>query len=98
MYYPITPKRCIFFRKRKYVSSQLNNVLEDVKLGKFAIKELSDITQEAYRREKEMLKKLNPETITLNKGEILVCNACCKEVATRYIVSSQNAKQKKLWV
>lgn len=90
MYYPITPKRCIFFQKRKYVGNQLGNVLADVKLGKFVIKELSDIPQEAYRREKEKLKQLNPETIVLRKEDVLVLNSCCVEVATRYIISGRN--------
>lgn len=98
MYYPITPKRCIFFQKRKYVGDQLGNVLVDVKLGKFVIKELWDIPQEAYRREKEKLKQLNPGTIILRKENVLVLNSCCVEVATRYIVSGQNIEKEKLWV
>lgn len=98
MYYPVTPKRCIFFFKRKYVSQQLKAVFEDVNSGKFVINDLSDIPQEAYRREQEMLKRLNPESIVLNSEEILLFNSCCAEMATRYIISNQDMTTRKFWV
>lgn len=98
MYYPITPQRCIFFLKRKKVENQLGNVFEDVNSGKFEIADLADITQEAYRREKEMLKQLNPETIILREEDVLVFNTCCAETATRYVISFQNLEKEKLWI
>lgn len=98
MYYPITPKRCIFFFKRKYPNNQLKFVLEDIKSGKFMVKDFSDIPQEAYRREQEILKKLNPESITLNPEEVLLYNSYCVEIATQYIISNQDMTERKFWV
>ena len=98
MYYPVTPGRCIFFFKRNYLSHQLNEVFEDVKSGKFVIKELSDITQEAYKCEQEILKELNPQSIVLKMEDILFLNTCCAKTASQYIISNQDMINQKLWL
>lgn len=98
MYYPITPERCIFFFKRKYPSHQLKFVLEDVKSGKFVAKSFSDIPQEAYKREREMLKTLNPQSMDLKTEDVLLFNSCCAKIASRYIISNQDMLTRNLWV
>lgn len=96
--YPVTPTRCLIFHKRNYVDSQLNEVLKEVAAGKFVINDLSDILQEAYKREKEILSKLNPETRSLQMKDVLVINTYCVGQAEQYIISNSNPQENRLWV
>lgn len=98
IYYPITPKRCILFMKRKYVECQLNTVMKDVLEMRVIVSDLSDITQEAYNREKAMLKILNPETIDLKQEDIIVLNTYIAKSSERFIISNQNMKIKTPWI
>lgn len=74
IYFPVTPKRCILFMERKYIESQRNNVIRDVLEKSFIASTLSDIAQEAFRREQAMIRKLNPETIMLKQEDIVILN------------------------
>jgi hypothetical protein len=98
IFYPITPTRCIIFHKRNYVESLLNAVINETAIGRFEIKDLSDITQEAYRREKEQLSRLNPESRVLKEEEVLVMNTCCVRLAERYVICNCNPEKTKLWL
>lgn len=98
LYYPVTPTRCLIFHKRNYVDSQLNEVLKEFSTGKFVINDLSDIMQEAYKREKEILRKLNPETRSLQIEDVLVLNTCCVGQAEQYIISNFNSQENRLWM
>lgn len=98
LYYPVTPTRCLIFHKRNYVGSQLNEVLKEFSTGKFVINDLSDIMQEAYKREKEILRKLNPETRSLQIEDVLVLNTCCVGQAEQYIISNFNSQENRLWM
>ena len=98
LYYPVTPTRCLIFHKRNYVDSQLNEVLKEVTTGKFVINDLSDITQEAYKREKEILRKLNPETRSLQMEDVLVLNTVCVGQAEQYIISNSDSQENRLWM
>lgn len=98
IYYPINPKRCLIFHKRNYVENMLNVVINDTMTGEFVIKDLSDIAQEAYIREKEQLSRVNPESRILKEEDVLVMNTCCIGLAEQYIISNQNSEVQKLWL
>lgn len=98
LFYPVTPNRCLIFHKRNYVDSQLNEVLQEFATGKFVINDLSDIMQETYKREKEILKKLNPETRMLQMEEVLILNTCCVRQAEQYIISKSSSQENRLWM
>ena len=99
LFYPVTPTRCLIFHKRNYADSQSNDeVLKEVITGKFVINDLSDIRQESYKREKEILKKLNPETRSLQMKEVLVLNTYCVGQAEQYIISKSNFQENGLWM
>ena len=98
IYYPVTPKRCIILHKRNYVENKLNEVINETTTGEFAITDLSDITQEAYRREEEQLAIVNPESIKLNEEDVLIVNTCCIGLAERYVISNQDLEKQRFWI
>lgn len=98
IFYPITPTRCLIFHKCNYVNNMLNDVINETVTGKFIIKDLSDITQEAYIREKEQLARLNPESRVLREEDVLVLNTCCVGLAERYVICNSNPEKINLWL
>lgn len=98
IFYPITPTRCLIFHKRHYVKNMLNEVINETATGQFLIKDLADITQEAYRREKEHLARLNPESRILTEEDVLVMNTCCVGLAEQYVICSQIPKSQEFWL
>lgn len=98
MYYPITPNRCLFFHSRKKVDPQLNQVLEEVKKGKFIISNMYDIPQEVHRREKKINEELNPKTRQVTMDKVLILNTCMNKTATRFIVSNVSIRDNELWI
>lgn len=97
IFYPVTPNRCLFLLKRKKVESQLETVLNKVAIGKYRITEFNEINQEAYQREKAILKELNPESIVISEVDALVLNSCIYLNANKYIVSNVDIEKCHLW-
>ena len=97
IFYPVTPHRCLLLPKRKKVENQLGIVLNEVAMGKYCITELYEINQEAYRREKAMLKELNPESIVISEVDAFVLNSCSYLNANKYIVSNVDIEKCNLW-
>jgi len=89
VYYPVTPVRCIILSKYNTVDSNLNAVLQDFMCGKYKCKKLYDIPKESYRREQQLIQKLNPQTIDINDVCAEKLNVICAISADRYIISNQ---------
>ena len=85
------PTRCLLLMKRHSVSNQLENVLNDIQNGRFAFNSISDITKEAYIRETQINRMVNPLTYELSDSIIHKLNLLCFENANRFVVSSTEA-------
>lgn len=96
IFYPITPYRCLFFHKMKKVERQLKSVLNDLNFGKLKSVDLSDVSKEAYNREKEKMKILNPPTRNLTQVDVSVLNNCLYKMASKYIVYKPRADKQEL--
>lgn len=95
IYYPITPTRCIFLRKRKQVEAQLQTVLQEFLSGTFRIKEdLSEINTEEYRREKALRLKRNPTSEVIDADKVFKLNSSIYLASTRFVVSNKNLQEK----
>ena len=90
VYYPVTPDRCIFLFKRNVVPSPLSTVMQEWDEGKFKItNNLSDITQEAYAREKALWIEKNPLIKDLGIEDVIKLNTAIYMAANRFVVSSE---------
>lgn len=90
VYYPVTPDRCIFLFKRNVVPSPLSTVMQEWDEGKFKItNDLSDITQEAYAREKALRIEKNPLIKDLGIEDVIKLNTAIYMAANRFVVSSE---------
>lgn len=101
IYYPIMPNRCIILMKRAAVDSQLSSVVQEFAERKFKIiNDFSDISKEAYAREKALMLEKNPLTKDISVKEVIKLNTAIYMAAERFVVSSEalNSENKIIFV
>lgn len=94
VYYPVTPKRCIFLKPRKKIESQLNNVMMEFVRGEFK-GSVADLTNEAYNREKKLMREKNPPYIEVDREFAYTLNTSIYLVSNRWIISNMDLEENK---
>lgn len=101
VFYPITPNRCILLCPYKKVDRRKirYETRNDFSNGTLKLVNSYDIIQEAFRREENLLEKLNPSIEEIDKEkDVLIFNTMMYDVANEYIVSNVDITENKIYI